>query len=154
MAQVVDDPIAAGREAVRRRDWLEAYDLLSSVQAELGGADLEQLGEAAFWTQRLDEAVALRERAHKAYLDEGDRLRAAGIAVRLSLDYMLKAALPLSNGWFAKGERLLADLPQAREHGQVALVRAIRSEFEGNFDNQIEYADRAFEIGERFGDAE
>ena len=152
MAQVVDDPIAAGREAARRRAWHEAYDLLSSAEAELGAADLEQLGEAAFWTQRLDEALPLRERAHKAYLQEGDRLHAAGIAVRLSLDYMLKAALPLSSGWFAKAERLLADLPEAREHGQAALAQAIRAEFEGRLDDELMHADRAFEIGERFGD--
>ncbi len=152
MIQAVDDPIAAGREAAGRRAWNDAYELLSGAEDELGAADLEQLAEAAFWTQRLDEALTLRERVHKAYLDEGNRLRAAGIAVRLSLDYMLKAALPLASGWFAKAERLLAEEPESREHGQAALVQAMQSEVAGKLDDELAHAERAFEIGKRFGD--
>jgi class 3 adenylate cyclase len=154
MAQVVDDPIAAGRDAVRRRAWNEAYELLSGVEAELGAADLEQLADAAFWTTRLDEALALRERAHKAYLDEGRKLEAAGIAVRLTLDYMMKAALPLANGWLAKADRLLGEELEAREHGQSALARAMLAELEGRFNDQLAQAERAFELGRRFGDAD
>ena len=76
MAQMVDavsDPIAAGREAARRRAWDEAYELLSSADGTLAAEDLERLADAAFWSGRLDEALELRERAYKAYLDEGDR---------------------------------------------------------------------------------
>src|SRR5215211_7706010 len=112
MAQVVEDPIAAAREAAERRAWQEAYDLLSSPDLTLEPEDLELLADAAFWSVRLDESLALRERAHKTYLDRGDRLKAGGVAIRLALDYMTKGSSSLFSGWHAKGERLLATEPE------------------------------------------
>jgi class 3 adenylate cyclase len=154
MVHAAGDAVAAGREAVGRRAWQEAYTLLSEVDGLLGAADLDTLADSAFFTGRLDEALSFRERAYKAYLDEGNRLRAAGMAVRLSLDYMAKANLPLFSGWLAKGERILADEPESLAHGQAALVHAFQStEVLGKFDDAIDEATRAFEIGERFGDA-
>src|SRR5215208_5212891 len=97
MAQVVEDPIAAAREAAGRRAWQEAYDLLSSPDLTLAADELELLADAAFWSVRLEESLALRERAYKAHLDEGNRLRAGGIAIRLALDYMTKGQAPLFN---------------------------------------------------------
>ena len=127
MVSAVGDPIEAGREAVRRRAWEDAYELLSSADGRLAAEDLRGLGEAAFWSGRPDEAVAARERAYKAYLDEGDRLRAADIALRLAFDYFPKGNLPLFRGWLAKGERILEDEPESLEHGRAALTRAVQA---------------------------
>jgi class 3 adenylate cyclase len=154
MAQVVDDPIAAGREAALRRDWKSAYELLSGAGDTLSADDIERLADAAFWSVRLDESLALRERAYKAHLDESNRLRAGGVAVRLALDHMTKGNAPLFSGWQAKGERLLANEPEALEHGQAALVRALSSQFAGNLDEAVAQAERAYEFGERFGSAD
>jgi len=154
MTQVVDDPIAAAREAVRRRAWGEAYDLLSSVQDELGASDIEQLADAAFWSVRLDEALELRERAYKAHLDEGNLLRAGGIAVRLALDYLGRWNIPVFSGWLAKGERTLADQPESVEHGQAALVRATYANWTGRFDEGFAAAEQAYELGKRYGSAD
>jgi len=101
MVSAVGDPIEAGREAVRLRAWEDAYELLSSAGDRLAAEDLRGLGEAAFWSGRPDEAVAARERAYKAYLDEGDPLRAADTALRLAFDYFPKGNLPLFRGWLA-----------------------------------------------------
>ena len=152
MAQVADDPIQAGREAVQRRAWSEAYDLLSRAESTLAATDLELLSEAAYWSGRLEEALELRERAHKAHLDDGDRLKAAGIALRLSVDYMSKGALPLAGGWLTKGERLLEDEPESREHGQAALARGMYAEIHGKIDESLAQAERAFELAKRYGD--
>jgi class 3 adenylate cyclase len=154
MAQVVDDPIAAGREAARRRAWQEAYDLLSSADGTLAAEDLELLADAAFWSVRLDEALTLRERAYKAHLDEGNRLRAGGIAVRLAMDYLSKGSTALFSGWLAKGERLLAAEPEGREHGQAALVRAVSAGWSGRLDESLSEAQRAYEIGSLHHDAD
>jgi len=154
MAQVVEDPIAAGREAILRRAWNEAYELLSSVEDELGASDLEQLADAAFWSVRLDESLVLRERAFKVYVDEGDLLRAGGIAVRLALDYLGRWNIPVFNGWLAKGERILADQPESLEHGQAALVRAVYANWEGRLKEALEHAEKAYELGKRFGNAD
>ena len=154
MTQALDDPIAAGREAIRRRSWEEAYELLSRVEGDLGADDVERLADAAFWSGRLDQALALRERTHKAYLDEGARLSAARIAIRLSLDHLVKLAIPLANGWLAKAERLLADEPESLEHGRAALVHALQAEGLGELDEGLAQAERAFAIAQRFGDAD
>jgi class 3 adenylate cyclase len=152
MAQVADDPIQAGREAVGRRAWSEAYDLLSAADGSLGAADIELLAEAAYWSGRLDEALSLRERAYKVYLDEGDVPRAVAIALRLSLDYAPKGAMPLAGGWLAKAERLLEGQPESREHGRLELVRSLFAELMGKLDESLAHAERAYELGKRFGD--
>jgi class 3 adenylate cyclase len=152
MAQVVEDPIAAAHAAAGRRDWKEAYDLLSTAGDSLSVADIELLADAAFWSVRLDESLALRERAYKAHLDEGDNLRAGGIAVRLAMDYLTKGQSALFNGWQARGERLLADQPESREHGQAALVRAIAAQWSGKLDESLAQGEHAYELGKRFGD--
>jgi class 3 adenylate cyclase len=152
VAQVVDDPVAAGRAAALRRSWTEAYETLKPLEPELGPEDLEYLADAAFWTRRIDESLPIRERAHAAHLDAGDRLRAASTAVRLSLDYLVKFAFPLASGWQAKAERLLADEPESVEHGRAAIVRAVQGEGSGRFDESIAEAERAYAIATRFGD--
>ena len=154
MAHVIEDPIAAGREAAARRAWKEAYELLSSAGDSLSADDIEQLADAAFWSVRLDEALALRERAHKAHLDEGNRLRAGGVAVRLAIDYLSKWNIPLFSGWLAKGERLLADEPESREHAQAALVRSVHANWTGRLEESLKHAETAYELGKRFGDAD
>jgi class 3 adenylate cyclase len=154
MAQVVEDPIAAAREAAGRRAWSEAYELLSSPDLTLGPEDLELLADAAFWSVRHEESLALRERAYKAYLDQGDKLKAGGIAIRLALDYMTKGSSSLFSGWQAKGERLLAREPEALEHGQAALVRALSAQWAGKLDEALAGAEQAYEFGERFGSAD
>jgi len=152
MAQVVEDPIAAGREAVSRRAWNEAYELLSSAGDALSAEDIERLADAAFWSLRFEEAVKLRERAHKAYLDEGNRLRAGGVAVRLALDHLSRWNIPVFNGWLAKGERILATEPESLEHGQAALVRGVHAGWSGKFQEALTHTQAAYELGERFGD--
>jgi class 3 adenylate cyclase len=154
MAQVVDDPIAAGREAVRRQAWSEAYELFSSAEGPLSAEDVEQLADAAYFSGRLGEALTLRERVFRENLDAANRLRAARAAVRLSFDYMMKGVVPLANGWLAKADRLLAAEPEALEHGLAALAHAMQAETLGKIDEELAQAERAFEIGSRFGDAD
>jgi class 3 adenylate cyclase len=154
MAQVVEDPIAAAREAAGRRAWQEAYDLLSTSAVTLEADDVELLADAAFWSVRLDESLALRERAYKAHLDQGNTLRAGGIAVRLALDYLTKWNFPVFNGWLAKGERLLAAEPESLEHGQAELVRAVSANWTGRLAEGLAHAERAYEFGKRFGNAD
>src|SRR5689334_8860302 len=62
------NPLASGREAVRRHAWADAFELLSRADAddELGGADLEALAEAAYFSAQGSAVADIRDRAFKA----------------------------------------------------------------------------------------
>jgi tetratricopeptide (TPR) repeat protein len=154
VAHVVDDSLEAGREAARRHAWRDAYDLLRS--ADEGGAlaadDLESLGEAAWWTGRLDEAIGLRERAFAAFVEAGEPRRAAMVTVPLAMDYGLRGALSVSSGWIASGERLLVDEPEGVEHGHLSLMRGTNFIDLGELERAGEAFHRARELAARYGD--
>ncbi len=153
MSQILDDPLAAGRDAAARSAWRDAYELLSAVERDvLEPGDLAALAEAAYWTGRLEEAMALRERAHAAYAAAGDKQRAAMVALWLSMDYFGKGALSVSAGWFAKAERLLEGAEESVANGFLAFAQAASLMMTGDVEASIAQADRALEIAKRFGD--
>jgi class 3 adenylate cyclase/exonuclease VII small subunit len=153
MSQVVDTRDTA-RAAAARGAWREAYARYADVDArELEPSDLESNGEAAWWSGRLDEAIALRERAHAAYAAAGDDLSAARLALTLSWDYEGRGAFAVSHGWFANAERLLEPLPEAPEHGWLLLTQALTKLFvEGDLEAARETFDEAFALAKRVGD--
>ena len=73
----------------------------SADRAELTAGDLERFADSAWWTGRLDEAIALRERAYAAFGDAGDKRGAARLALLLTWDYLGRGAYAVSEGWFA-----------------------------------------------------
>ena len=80
MAQVnLEDALAAGREAVRRYAWREAFELLSAADQAggLGADDLDPLAQAAWWNGRSDQCISARERAYALHLEAGNPRRAA-----------------------------------------------------------------------------
>ena len=154
MTQLVDDPLAAGREAALRHAWREAYELLRSADEDgkLNAEDLQNLAEAAWWTGHLEEALALRERAYAAFVEAGETRPAALLAAMLSMDHLARGALPLSSGWLARAERLLGDEAEGVEHGHLALVRGITAFETGDLDTAGKELGRAQELGAHFGD--
>ena len=78
MAQTVDDPRAAARDAASRQSWREAFEAYASLDpASLSAEDLEWYGEAAWWSGKLNDAVRLRERAYAALIDSSGWVRMA-----------------------------------------------------------------------------
>jgi class 3 adenylate cyclase len=153
MSQVLDDSLAAGREAAQRRAWREAYDLLHSVNDDrLTPGDIENLADAAWWTGRLDEAIELRERGFAASVDAGEPRRAAMLAVLLAMDYGLRGALSVAGGWIARGERLLADEPESIEHGHLAFARGAHAIDLGDLELAKERFERARSLAAQYGD--
>ena len=71
---ILQDSIAAGRDALARHAWIEAYDQLALADSKtpLGGADLEGLAQASFFSAHPDAEIGARERAFKAYETAGD----------------------------------------------------------------------------------
>ncbi len=130
-----------GREAFLRSAWSEAYDALASVGAEgmLGPDDLDALGQAAYCTGRLDEAIRAHEAAFASYLKAGDRRRAAIVAMWwLAVEYENKGIASVAEGWDRRAERVLEDEPECIEHGWIAFG--------------LGDTDRGLELARRFGD--
>ncbi|HSE63115.1 MAG TPA: adenylate/guanylate cyclase domain-containing protein [Thermoanaerobaculia bacterium] len=148
------DVLAGARGAASRQAWREAFEAYAALdEASLTPADLEHYGEAAWWTGRLREAIALRERAYTAFAGAGEKVAAARVALTLSWDESNRGAFSVAHGWFSTAQRLLEGEEESVEHGRIALTRAVNAMFaEGNYPAAIEDFDRAFEIAGRFGD--
>jgi class 3 adenylate cyclase len=152
MSQVVDDPVAAGREAAGRGAWQEAYDHLAPVETTLSAEDLVAFAESAFWTGHLNEAIQSRERAYAAFLDAGNEDQAAVLALWISRDYFSKADLAIAGGWFAQAERLLASRPESPAHGYLAVSKGFNDLMSGDLDSAFANAESALDFSGRFGD--
>ncbi|HSL65490.1 MAG TPA: adenylate/guanylate cyclase domain-containing protein [Gaiellaceae bacterium] len=147
-------PLDDARAAAERRAWREAYDLYTRVEgASPEAADLERFGEAAFWVGRLEEAVALRERAYAGYASAGAKVDASRLALTLSWDHVGRGEFAVAHGWFANAERLLEGQPDTVEHARLTLTRGFNMLFAGaGVDDAVATFERAYDLGERFGD--
>ena len=152
MTQTIDDSLEAGRAAARRHAWREAYELLRSADGQLTAADLQNLAEAAWWTGRLEEAIALRERAYAAFVEAGESRSAAMLAIMLSVDHGNRMAMSVAAGWLARAERLLGSEAEGVEHGYLALARGMAAFGLGELEAASAGFGRAYELGVRFGD--
>jgi len=152
--RTIDDSLARAREAVARRSWREAYDLLTSADAsgDLSPEDLELLAEAASWAGPTERCISARERAYAAYLDAGDRRSAARLGLELFRDFGLRGAGSVAAGWLKRAERLLADEAECCEHGYLAYRQSRAASAHGDLEGALRDTRRAVELGRRFGD--
>ena len=109
MSQVLESPLEAGRDAVRRRDWDAAYPLLQEADSsgDLAPEDLELLAEAALWGGLFGEYMDANERAYKGYVEAGNLPRAAYIATLLAHDYRAQLQASVASGWLSRAKRHL-----------------------------------------------
>jgi class 3 adenylate cyclase len=149
-----DDPIKAGRDALERHAWREAYETLSDAdRANLLSADgLRMLAEAAWWSGEPDVVLDALERTYGAYLKEGDRSGAAMAAFELARQNAMRMAQPVAGGWFAQAERLAAEIPEAPVHGYLAWMRGFMAGMQGDLDAAVEHNNEALEIANRLND--
>ena len=113
----------------------------------------ERYADGAWWSGKLDDAIGLRERSYAGFAAAGDTLGAARMALTLSWDHLNRGSFAVSRGWFANAERLLEGLPEAAEHGRLALSRGITTMLaEGNLREAVPELERAHEIAARTGD--
>ena len=154
VAQVVDDPLEAGREAARARAWRDAYRLLSEADGNgaLGAEDIENLAEAAWWTGHLEEALALRERAYAAFAQAGERDRAALVASTLAFDHIVKGAMSVAGGWVRRAESILGSETESGAYGRFSLARGLYELERGEVQQANTDLARAHELAVRFGD--
>jgi DNA-binding CsgD family transcriptional regulator len=140
------------RDAARRGSWTEAFDLFGQLDpAELEPSDLEAIADAAWWSCRLDESIAVRQKAYAGYLAADEPRRAAYAAWLLSLDYVIKGESSAGSGWLKRAQRHLAAHPECIERGFVALTESDIARMNGDLELARSRAELAVELGERCG---
>ncbi|GAB4098718.1 helix-turn-helix transcriptional regulator [Sinomonas halotolerans] len=118
--------IDAAREASLRSDWPAVRAALKDLpeRDSLAAEDLEALVAALWWLGDVPASMAVGEQAFRR-LDEQGKPREAGMtALRLSLQWGLRADIALHGAWLARAGRLLAPLPEGPEHGYLAYLRS------------------------------
>ena len=145
-----------GREAVAARRWQDAVVRLSAADQDgvLCGDDLDALAEALLWTGKPLEALVVRQRAHAALVEEGNIPRAAMVAVMLAIWFGARLRMSVAGGWFQRARRLLESEPPCAEHGFLEWAATMFAIATGRHEDARESAQRAFDIGERFGVAD
>jgi class 3 adenylate cyclase len=150
------DPLQAGREALARHAWGEAFELLSQADREgvLSGADLEHLAEAAFFAARADVELDIKERAFKAYVAGGDEIRAAYLALDLAHHHYFAGKESIAAGWVRRAEKILGADGDTYAHGYLTLIRSELAGMSGDTEAALALAEQAIAIGDRAADAD
>jgi DNA-binding CsgD family transcriptional regulator len=134
---------------------MDAYEALSGADgtAALEPADLELLATSAYMLGRDDEYVLGLERAHHAYLDRGEGLRAVRCAFWIGINLILRGEMGRASGWVGRARRLVErEDRDCVEQGYLLLPLMFEHAAAGDPEAAIATGADAAAIGERFGD--
>ncbi|HWO73690.1 MAG TPA: response regulator transcription factor [Dehalococcoidia bacterium] len=146
-----------GRQAFSRQAWRQAYELLTSADAitPLDAEDLNRMATAAMLLGKQETAIDSWARAHHAFLRVGEAGAAIRCAFWIGLTLRLDGQEARSNGWFARGWRLLdesaADLV---ERGYLLMTQALETYWGGDARAGHQIFREAASIAERFEDSD
>jgi tetratricopeptide (TPR) repeat protein len=157
MHEVTDEPLLKrARDAAGHGDWQQAYELFvqSNARQVLDGPDLVLFANSAYAAGHVDATIDAWERVHAQGLRAGDRLAAAGAAVRVALHLLFDTALlaPI-RGWAKRAERLLEGQEDTPVHAWLAVVRSYERFLSGDFARAREWAREAIDVGTRHDQA-
>jgi ATP/maltotriose-dependent transcriptional regulator MalT len=147
-----EDPLRSAREALGRHDWTAALDAARGAHVdeptmEADRRDME--AEAAWWLGRLDDCIAAREAAYRAYDDLGLDRRAGQCAVWLWEHHAICARPSIAGGWLRRARRALEAHPDCVEHGNLLLREAEVAHGSGELDQAQGLATAALELARR-----
>ena len=151
------DPLSAGRDALARHAWLEAFEQLSQADRDGGlsaGADLEALALASFFGAHADGELTAKERAFKAYEADGNELRAAYLAIDIARWYGYAGKYSIATAWKRRAEKLIGSEGETYAHGYLALSDSEAAGAMGDPDKALAFAERAVAIGKSVDDAD
>jgi len=144
-------PLERARGAAAAGDWQDAYELLIEVDARtpLTGPDVALLAGVAYAAGHPDVTIDTWERVHRASVQAGDHLAAAGAAVRVAMHLLFDTALlaPV-RAWLTRAERLLeGHEDDTAVHAWLAVARNYERLLSGDFAGARQWAVRAVEAG-------
>jgi hypothetical protein len=150
---VPEDILERARDAAKRAAWPEAADLYAEVEASgLTPEDLEAHADALWWTNRVPEALDLRQRAYAAYVKAGNPIRAGYTAWMMHFDYAFRGDSAPSNGWYARARSELAAAPDCPEQAVVLLSEGHEAFVGGDLVGATTATEQAREIARRHDD--
>lgn len=119
-------PLDAGYAALRRADWEAARATFTAALAEAASPEAHDgLGLALWWLNEIGAAHHHRTQAFLGYQQAGNLRRAAWLAAWLAREQVFfRSNVSAMNGWFARAERLLAELEPCPEQGWFDLYHA------------------------------
>src|SRR6185437_6457019 len=118
-------------------------------ESPLAAEDLELLGNALWWAGRPDESNEALERAFNAFEASGRPAQASWVAMTLGYQAARAMNMAVGGGWFARAERLLADLPEGPMHARLAVFGVVPALMTGNWEQGISQADQAMAMAQR-----
>ena len=154
MGEVIAE-LQRGRDAYAKRRWVDAYEALEGADqaTPLSAEDLELLARSGYMLGRDDAYVSGLERAHQAYLESGEQLRAVRCAWWIGHNFVFRGEMGPARGWFARGQRLLEREPgDCVERGYLLMAQLLEQVFGGDHAAAQATAVEITDIGERFGD--
>lgn len=149
--------LSGARAAFDRGAWTEAFASLQAIdkRTPLEPEDLDRLATAATLVGEDAAASQARTRAHAAYLERGESIRAAATAIWLAFtlidqpDQRAHAA-----GWFARARRLVDDAgTPCVERGWLLCAAAYQRVLENDSAGAHAGFAEAVDVGRQFGDA-
>jgi DNA-binding CsgD family transcriptional regulator len=144
-----------GRQAYVGRAWRDAYESLSLADqlAPLCAEDLDLLATSASMLGHDAAYVEILERAHHAYLDAGEALRAVRCAFWVGTHLAIRGEMGGATGWLGRAKRLV-ELEQREcvERGYLLVPQMMGQEAAGDYEAAYATAVEAAGIGEYFGD--
>lgn len=148
---IVDD-LAAAREAYERKEWLDAYQALSGLDAAgLRADDFTALATTAYLLGRHNDCVQALQRAFQANVAAGNDPAAARSALQLALVLTMRGERAVGGGWAARATRILDDLTgDVVERGYAAAHLALSCVVGGDYAAAFEHASVVAEYGHRY----
>jgi DNA-binding CsgD family transcriptional regulator/tetratricopeptide (TPR) repeat protein len=151
------EELERGRECYARGAWREAHKSLSDADraSPLHPQDLELLARSGYMLGRDDAYRSGLERAHRAYLDAGESLRAVRCAFWIGHNLLFRGEVVRARGWFARAGRLLdGESRECVERGWLLVPVWLEQMAAGDWTAGHATAAEAASIGDRFGDAD
>jgi DNA-binding CsgD family transcriptional regulator len=142
-----------GRVAFQKQEWSEAYSLLTSADREtsLDPDDLELLAKAAYLTGKYLDCTDTWNRAHHAFLKQGNTNRAANCAFWLGMVHFIRGEYAQGSGWLARTARLVENNQlDCVETGFLLVPKALQCLSAGNPGKAYELFSQAINVGKRF----
>ncbi len=156
MAETAEDVLARARDAFRARRWRDAHDLYAQadVSGALDPADRVDLATSAFLLGRDDERDAHLERAHDAWVERGEPIRAATAAFWLGMGLLDRGEEARGSGWLGRARRLVPDDHDGVEQAYLRIPGGLRALYGGDAAEALEIFRAGHEVASRFDDVD